>query len=1661
MAKATGPTPKSKCPPQSVSASGDPINEYVKSVSKNIKKGKDSKDCKGCNQALNASLGLRSIYKVLGDNKFVEEAKQAEANLKIVSKLTVIKKISGLMKLYGDVIQIISAISAKEGIPLPDLLITIAKRKGMLDNIMDTIQSTLFNFINIVKMVDKEVSLKQAFKIYTISQSFAKTVKTIIAGIISMMILQKFKSFNKTVDMVVGEKGMIAKVLGMYASMAIILSAKITPKKMALNVALIKESMNQIVELTVPFGEGKNGVIVFVDRKGNKNFVNMNVAHNNIEKFNKILKEIIETHTFIRKLGKMAILTTLAIPGLLVSNAMISIAMWSFNKLLNTELITGITKEMGVKLGIGEKFFNLFRKEDKKVKVEKTETEFLEKIKGFQKVLNAMLFAYIKISAVLGTISLIMLAVGGIAGFANLGIAIGMITGTIGLMFMSVIGFSKMFEKSKLTDKKIYNVNKIITLIALSFVAFALGMLALSRISGNINWKNVGITVATMIITTWAFIGTAILLTKFNLTSPRKIQKVSESTQAIAISFLVFAIAIAALSYINISEKTMLGVGLVVSVMSLMLLGFTVLAKTIKQKDMLKMIALTWVSLTMIKTLAAFALVVFGISLIMKNIDGAAWKNIGLTLITMTAMFASFALAAKMIGWGNLGKIALMTIVIHGMNLALLGFTLTLFLVSKLIGNMSINDWNCITLTMITLMTLAAAIALVGKFGKEVAIGSLVVLAISLSMVIFTMTLMFVNKMIGDMGVQGWINIGLMAVSILVLSAMLYFVGKFGEEIAIGALVVVVVSLSLIVYSFAIERILKAVEGKNWSDLAMGGAVIGGMIALLAIAFIVGKMGAENFLIGAAVMIVVSTSLLIYAFAIKKILDATKGVEWADLGKAGVVVLGMLGLAGIAFLIGQPVFASFALLGAVVMISISGALLVFAIAVEKMVSIKFPEAKDIENMGKYVEMLGSKLAPALMEFGLRAIFIMPGIVAMAAAGHALSSMAKGMKEFNGYTEGFDFDKLTVNIAKTIGTISKAFSEIGANNTPDKSLMARVFGASFKKSDVEVGIQSVMQSGKALTSIAKGIKEFDAMTRDIEFGSVDDPDKKSLLYKISSTVGMINMAFADIGKSKDGSKSLMGMIFGNDFSQTDVEKGIVAVQGVGKVFKELAEGLKLWNNLNTMGIDEVKISENIGKVLTMTSEIFAKIGRDTIETEVETGLLNKLFTGRNTIKVTSNAVADGIAAVQGTGGVIKDLAEGLKVWADLDKQGIDISHDGNIAKNIRLMLELTSDIFAGIGQNVKEVEIEESGFFGKRKIKVMNNLVAEGVQAMQGAGSEVVQMANALKIMSEISNPTELAARQKDIASMITAVADVFAKIGAGEALPGGYKINLENVRKGIDAVQGSGAELNSIIDGFMKFKTDKDSGGLNIEAVKSDISRMVSFSAGLFSALVTGEGLEGIPKINLEQIKEGKEAASALTLGITELGKLNDAIQKLKGDNSEGIKTLTSQYKQMLELINSTDIKPERLEQYNVIVHSFERLAWANKGFSNFEKSYDKFEKNLRKTRDGINKINLPKLKAYNEMLNLHVDLAKISRASDVNKMAEGMKNFMKEFVDGLESAIEKSTDAMNKGLGNLNENSKENLQAIRDIMAPLSGNLSVVVKRWEATSDTVMIKPR
>ena len=212
---------------------------------------------------------------------------------------------------------------------------------------------------------------------------------------------------------------------------------------------------------------------------------------------------------------------------------------------------------------------------------------------------------------------------------------------------------------------------------------------------------------------------------------------------------------------------------------------------------------------------------------------------------------------------------------------------------------------------------------------------------------------------------------------------------------------------------------------------------------------------------------------------------------------------------------------------------------------------------------------------------------------------------------------------------------------------------------------------------------------------------------------------------------------MAKVFGNDFSQTDVEKGIDAVKNVGKVFKDIVEGLKAWMDPTMLGIDVERIGKNINDILTTTTTVFANIGKGT------SGC--KLF-GFEIVAESSN-VERGINSCQGLGQVVKELADGIKIWNDLEKAGIDTKKIGD---NMREMIELTSNVFADIGKKAFLVTSHVDG----KQTWVTDNLVRIGVDVMRGSGEKVMNMATALKTMSEIANPQEIQAHQTNIKDML-------------------------------------------------------------------------------------------------------------------------------------------------------------------------------------------------------------------------------------------------------------------------------------------------------------------
>jgi len=80
-----------------------------------------------------------------------------------------------------------------------------------------------------------------------------------------------------------------------------------------------------------------------------------------------------------------------------------------------------------------------------------------------------------------------MLAVGGIAGFTKLGIAIGLIGATIWGMLKIIQMMDSVFQKSQLDNKRIININLSLGLIMLSFFGISASLMLLDKYVDNIN----------------------------------------------------------------------------------------------------------------------------------------------------------------------------------------------------------------------------------------------------------------------------------------------------------------------------------------------------------------------------------------------------------------------------------------------------------------------------------------------------------------------------------------------------------------------------------------------------------------------------------------------------------------------------------------------------------------------------------------------------------------------------------------------------------------------------------------------------------------------------------------------------------------------------------------------------------------------------------------------------------------------------------------------------------------------------------------------------------------------------------------------------------------------------------------------------------------------
>ena len=660
------------------------------------------------------------------------------------------------------------------------------------------------------------------------------------------------------------------------------------------------------------------------------------------------------------------------------------------------------------------------------------------------------------------------------------------------------------------------------------------------------------------------------------------------------------------------------------------------------------------------------------------------------------------------------------------------------------------------------------------------------------------------------------ILIGMVASLVLIPGAIAILGGKkTSKRIRRGALGLALLGVALIPFALGLILFSMATKGNGIGDVLIQGATI---LAIGGAAALVGKFGMSNILMGALAMAVNGIGLMVFSLGYVPFAESTKGMSLGDVGVQALVLVaigGIMALAGLA--VGAT--AGAALLGPALYGAAGLALQELAPGLQAMKKVNFKEkeAKDLSYTLGAVAMAFAGVDPEAGFFAnvgnvfSRVVQSGAGVAAAAmygAAGMALQELSVGLTKFKaiGFTE--DDSK---ELAIALGSVSGAFAQAGGEPASPGGLFGAVFGNTFSPNATERGIDSVMDSGKALAEITKGLASFLDLKKKYKLDAKAFQPEGFLNVAITDTLGFLSKAFASIGGME--TEDSWGPF---KWDENKVEKGIDAVKGSGRALSDITGGLKAFLDLQKEygltsesfkdgGFLQVAVKDTLGFV----SKAFSTIGGD--ETE----------DGWGPFRWDENKVEKGVDAVKGAGKELTNIATGLSSFQELVEKKIDFKPGGKLGKAVSNSLSFVSTAFSAIG-GMEETD----GWF---IFSWDENSVEKGIDAVKGAGKELTNIATGLKTFAEMgdidfSKKGKLA---KAVKNSLSFVGSAFMKIGGMEETDGNWLFSWDEnlVQKGIENVDGAGSALTDIAAGLQSFADLENPAGIaqGIESIFTSI----------------------------------------------------------------------------------------------------------------------------------------------------------------------------------------------------------------------------------------------
>jgi len=303
-------------------------------------------------------------------------------------------------------------------------------------------------------------------------------------------------------------------------------------------------------------------------------------------------------------------------------------------------------------------------------------------------------------------------------------------------------------------------------------------------------------------------------------------------------------------------------------------------------------------------------------------------------------------------------------------------------------------------------------------------------------------------------------------------------------------------------------------------------------------------------------------------------------------------------------------------------------------------------------------------------FGIKKNKVAEGIDSVRGVGKNLDDIAGSVMKFQTMIEkGIKFGEpdadgnyeegtLGYAIVNTIGFIRTAFAAVaGEGNVEAGGFFNSLFGV--KKNKVAEGVDAVKGVGKDLDMIADGLLKFIGFTEDnIDFGPEGD-----LAKAVVGSITFISDAFAAVAGEETEDSALFGLITWNE---NNVEKGVKAVQGVGKDLEGIASGLETFQTMVKDKVDfkpKGELATAVKNTLTFVGDAFAAIGSNETTDSVMFGL----------ISWDENNVEKGIQAVKGAGKELSGIAKGVATFAG-------VANPAKVAKGIGTLFNSIADAF---------------------------------------------------------------------------------------------------------------------------------------------------------------------------------------------------------------------------------------------------------------------------------------------------------------------------------------------------------------------------------------------